>query len=238
MDYTQNARIARLRRRLIRESNSSRHCSDRQFHVNRISQREIRRHDAVQNISPSTDSLCQTTFFNNQKVGNFSTRRDIISHSIVTLDGKVVTTTLEPMANASNVANSNYCGYTITNIRAAIESSTLQHFSSVRNQVPELQETICNTIVDGRNEATKSNYLPKRRNNITESSRPPKRNRANQITETLCEQQSQPIIVIVTSTSVKEFKGEIYLTTTTLSKVYLNLDIPEVEELKRRYKIF
>ncbi|KAM7492598.1 hypothetical protein LguiA_035519 [Lonicera macranthoides] len=138
MDYTQNARIARLRRRLIRESNSSRHCSDRQFHVNRISQREIRRHDAVQNISPSTDSLCQTTFFNNQKVGNFSTRRDIISHSIVTLDGKVVTTTLEPMANASNVANSNYCGYTITNIRAAIESSTLQHFSSVRNQVPAL----------------------------------------------------------------------------------------------------
>ncbi|KAK9092669.1 hypothetical protein Syun_027580 [Stephania yunnanensis] len=46
-----------------------------------------------------------------------------------------------------------------------------------------------------------------------------------------------PIIVIVTSTLVKMFKGQIGLSTTSASKVYINLDIPAVKEMIERYKI-
>ncbi|XP_065618050.1 uncharacterized protein LOC112024440 [Quercus suber] len=44
-----------------------------------------------------------------------------------------------------------------------------------------------------------------------------------------------PFIVIVTSTIVKSFRGDYQLSSTFATKLYVNLDIPEVAEIRNKY---
>uniref|UniRef100_A0A7N2M120 Uncharacterized protein n=1 Tax=Quercus lobata TaxID=97700 RepID=A0A7N2M120_QUELO len=60
---------------------------------------------------------------------------------------------------------------------------------------------------------------------------------AETITENDFKEDEGPYIIIVTSTTVKAFKGKLNLNTTSATKVYVNLDITEVFELIDRYKV-
>lgn len=50
---------------------------------------------------------------------------------------------------------------------------------------------------------------------------------ANQVEDNFCTDNAGPVIIVVTSLIVKAFKGENYLSSTSGTKVYINLDIPE-----------
>ncbi|KAM7459694.1 hypothetical protein LguiA_036688 [Lonicera macranthoides] len=171
MDRTQSARIARLRRRMIRKSKRNNRSNSTQSHKSNTIRREARWNDIVENANPPTNPYTQTTtpYKTTRRTG--LTRRDIISHSVVALDGNVVTTTNEATKDAYTISNSNYCGYTLTNIRTAIEASmktlrsgepaitertiaTSETISSTQIQIPEVRETISDTTLEGRNVAT------------------------------------------------------------------------------------
>nr|POE59738.1 hypothetical protein CFP56_38357 [Quercus suber] len=59
-------------------------------------------------------------------------------------------------------------------------------------------------------------------------------NTAQQIDDDLYETNKGPFIVIVTSTIVKTFRGDYQLSSTFATKLYVNLDIPEVAEIRNK----
>nr|POF24997.1 hypothetical protein CFP56_45638 [Quercus suber] len=59
-------------------------------------------------------------------------------------------------------------------------------------------------------------------------------NIAQQIDDDLYETNKGPYIVIVTSTIVKTFRGDYQLSSTFATKLYVNLDTPEVAEIRNK----
>ncbi|XP_065630327.1 uncharacterized protein LOC112017423 [Quercus suber] len=60
-------------------------------------------------------------------------------------------------------------------------------------------------------------------------------NTAQQIDDDFYKTNKGPFIVIVTSTIVKTFKGHYQLSSTFATKLYVNLDIPEVAKIRNKY---
>ncbi|XP_050263852.1 aldehyde dehydrogenase 1-like [Quercus robur] len=60
-------------------------------------------------------------------------------------------------------------------------------------------------------------------------------NTAQQIDDDFYKTNKGPFIVIVTSTIVKTFRGQYQLSSTFATKLYINLDIPEVAEMRNKY---
>ncbi|KAI3500488.1 hypothetical protein L1887_36310 [Cichorium endivia] len=52
-----------------------------------------------------------------------------------------------------------------------------------------------------------------------------------------CEGVQPPPIAIITSTTIKRFRGELTYNSTTATRIYLNPDIPEAKAITLRYKI-
>ncbi|KAK4603919.1 hypothetical protein RGQ29_012434 [Quercus rubra] len=62
-------------------------------------------------------------------------------------------------------------------------------------------------------------------------------NTAQQIDDDFYKTNKGPFVVIVTSTIVKTFRGDYQLSSTFATKLYVNLDIPEVAEIRNKYTI-
>ncbi|KAL0005882.1 hypothetical protein SO802_013443 [Lithocarpus litseifolius] len=60
---------------------------------------------------------------------------------------------------------------------------------------------------------------------------------SNEIEDNFYTNNPGPFVIIVTSTIVKTFRGEHYLSSTSATKVYINLEIPETATLIDRYRI-
>ncbi|KAM3685740.1 hypothetical protein ACJW31_11G140800 [Castanea mollissima] len=60
-------------------------------------------------------------------------------------------------------------------------------------------------------------------------------NTTQQIDDDFYKTNKGPFILIVTSTIVKSFRGEYQLSSTFATKLYVNLDIPEVAEIRNKY---
>ncbi|KAM7522784.1 hypothetical protein LguiA_012686 [Lonicera macranthoides] len=134
--------------------------------------------------------------------------RNITSRSVVNEDGSVATTT---HVTSHSHLNSNYCGYTIDSIRNSIEqarriSQTAERFST--------SSAVDGGIIRINSSRNGSSFI---------SSEQP----TAMIDEGSWSYNSNPLILIVTSTTVKKFKGETWLSTTPASKIYVNLNIPE-----------